>query len=65
MMAGATSSLKSPTTQPKQFNRNLPSVAILIIFFIGFFFVSSLKIRVVYSTPSSSSSTTAASGKID
>lgn len=61
MMAGAIPSNKVPTTQPKKFNRNYLNLPILIIFFIGFFFVSSLKIRVVYSTPSAS---TGASGKI-
>ncbi|KAG2195844.1 hypothetical protein INT47_012385 [Mucor saturninus] len=45
---------KSAIIAPKPFIKNGLSIPIIIVFFIGFFFVSSLKIRVVYSSPSTS-----------
>lgn len=54
-MAG-TISPKATSTTPKQFGRNGLMIPFIIIFIIGFFFVSSLKIRVVYSTASTSNS---------
>ncbi|GAA5798451.1 hypothetical protein EDC94DRAFT_593768 [Helicostylum pulchrum] len=53
-MAG-TLSLKSVNSAPKQLSRTGLTIPIIIVFLIGFFFVSSLKVRVVYSTAPSNS----------
>lgn len=65
-MAGPLSTQKISATPTKQFSKkNMLSIPILVIFFIAFFFVSTLKIRIVYSTTSSTTASICNSNDCD